>query len=569
MFERRAFVRLIRLVLPSLVMLVVGLWRISGPSFWRDEAATMSAIRRPLPVLWQMLGTTDVVHSTYYLLMWPLVRMLGTSELGARLPSVVAVAAAAGGVAAIGRRLASERTGLAAGLTFALLPVASRYGQEARSYALVMALAVLASYLLVRTIDMETSSRFWWLAYSATLAAMGWMNLMSLLIVPAHAITLACRARMSASSAPASDRYNSSPEPASGRWQRAKGRLTIEGSWRSLGMAWLAAIAATAIVVSPLIVLAWSQRHGTARFLAFTSFPAVANAPGRLTGSWPVLVAILPIAIAGFKVAGMRSGIAWLCLPWLLVPPILLLAAGAFTPIYDPRYILFSVPALALLIGYWLDILVQRAKGMSQLNQVSKVVSNISRIAARCHITIVPGTVVVLFGVAVIGIASVPSQLAYRAPGAHGDNIRLAAQIVASHERPGDAVLYQPPWWRQIAAAYPYGFSRLHDISLATSPSRADNFTGTQLPKSQIRKKLATTRRVWLVEFQTFKPDPSLAGSWRAIARWRASTLLLVLYERRPPIHRPALTVSGSPSAERKGHTPSDPFPRMSARPNM
>jgi mannosyltransferase len=536
-FEPRAFVRLTRLALPSLVMFIAGLWQISGPSFWRDEAATMSAIRRPLPVLWQMLGKTDVVHSTYYLLMWPLVRVLGTSELGARLPSVVAVAAAAGGVAAIGRRLASERAGLAAGLTFALLPVASRYGQEARSYALVMALAVLASYLLVRATDMDTSSRFWWLAYSATLAAMGWMNLMSLLIVPAHAITLACRPRMSASSAPASDRHVSSPESASGRSQRVKGRLTIEGSRRSLGMAWLAAIAATAIVVSPLIVLAWSQRHGTARFLAFTSLPAVANAPGRLTGSWPVLIAILPIAVAGLMVTRMRSGIAWLCLPWLLVPPILLLAAGAFTPLYDPRYILFSVPALALLIGYWLDILVQRVKGMSQL---SKVASNISGIAARCHVTITPGAVAVLFGLAVIGTIGLPSQLAYRAPAAHGDNIRLAAQIVASHERPGDAVLYQPPWWRQIAAAYPYGFSRLRDLSLATSPSQADNFTGTQLPISEIRKKLATVRRVWLVEFQTFKPDPSLAGSWRAVTQWRASTLLLVLYERRPPIHRPA-----------------------------
>src|ERR1022692_1016947 len=132
-FEPRAFVRLTRLALPSLVMFIVGLWQISGPSFWRDEAATMSAIRRPIPVLWQMLGKTDVVHSSYYLLMWPLVRVLGTSELGARLPSVVAVAAAAGGVAAIGRRLASERAGLAAVLIFALLPVASRYGQGARA----------------------------------------------------------------------------------------------------------------------------------------------------------------------------------------------------------------------------------------------------------------------------------------------------------------------------------------------------------------------------------------------------------------------------------------------------
>jgi hypothetical protein len=39
-------------------------------------------------------------------------------------------------------------------------------------------------------------------------------------------------------------------------------------------------------------------------------------------------------------------------------------------------------------------------------------------------------------------------------------------------------------------------------------------------------------RRVWLVEFLVFRPDPALGTEWRAAGRWRAGSFVLVLYER-------------------------------------
>jgi mannosyltransferase len=436
------------------------------------------------------------VHGAYYLVMWALVRVLGTSELGARLPSALAVTAAAAGVAAIGRRLASEQAGLAAGLTFALLPVASRYGQEVRSYALVMALAVLASYLLVRAMAADSAGHRWWIGYAAALGILGWMNLMSLLIIPAHGLTLAARVL----------------------------RLRAEGQARRLAYCWIASIAVAALAVSPLVFLAWPQRHGTSRFLAETTFGALGNVPGRLTGSWLVLAPVLALAVAAFKVTGVHSDLNWLCLPWLVLPPLFLLVAGVFTPLYDPRYILCCIPALGLLAGSGLDLLARRA-------------------GARFHgwSTLGPVPSAMLIGLVAIGALGIPAQLTYRAPAGHGDNIRLAAQIVAEHERPGDAVLYQPPWWRQIAAAYPFGFNRLLDVSLARTPDQAGNFTGTQLAVSQIPAKLAQAGRVWLVEFRAFRPDPALSGNWMTVRKWRAGTLLLVLYTRgRAASARPA-----------------------------
>ena len=104
-------------------------------------AATM-----PLGELWELLHHIDAVHALYYLLLRPFAAFDG--EFAARLPSALAVAAAAFGVAAIGRRSAAPRlgteagseagaeAGLFAGLVYAVLPMVSRYGQEARSYAL-------------------------------------------------------------------------------------------------------------------------------------------------------------------------------------------------------------------------------------------------------------------------------------------------------------------------------------------------------------------------------------------------------------------------------------------------
>ncbi|HKB29740.1 MAG TPA: glycosyltransferase family 39 protein, partial [Streptosporangiaceae bacterium] len=139
-------------IVPALVTLAVTLWRIGAASFWRDEAATLTAARRQLPEMIRMFARVDAVHGAYYLVIWPLAHLFGTSEFVMRLPSAIAMAAAAFGTAVIGRRLGSPQTGLLAGLVFAALPMTSRFGQEARSYAMVTAVAVLASYLLLRGI---------------------------------------------------------------------------------------------------------------------------------------------------------------------------------------------------------------------------------------------------------------------------------------------------------------------------------------------------------------------------------------------------------------------------------
>src|SRR5215472_9589601 len=178
--------------LPPAVALVISLWHITRPSFWRDEAATISAVRRPLGDLIRMLGNVDAVHGAYYLMMWPIEHILGSGALVLRLPSAIAVAVGALAVAATGRRLISPWAGMSAGLIYAVLPVVSMYGQEVRSYAMVMAVAAISSYLLVRILDAEPArQRRWIIWYGVSIAALGVLNIFGLVLVPAHGVTIA------------------------------------------------------------------------------------------------------------------------------------------------------------------------------------------------------------------------------------------------------------------------------------------------------------------------------------------------------------------------------------------
>jgi mannosyltransferase len=223
------------LIAPPIITLAVMLWGVSAPSYWGDEADTVSAVSRTLPQLIRLRGHVDAVHGTYYLLLWPVARVFGTHEFVTRLPSALARAAAALGVAAIARRLRSRRAALCAGLVFAALPAVSVQGHDARPYAMVTAVAVLASYLLARAADDPRPARF--TGYGLSLVLLGYMHLFALLLVPAHAIALAGLAEHP-------DRPAGCPRGSSGGGRAPLGQLLPR---------WLVTVTIASITVAPLV----------------------------------------------------------------------------------------------------------------------------------------------------------------------------------------------------------------------------------------------------------------------------------------------------------------------------
>src|SRR5438094_5648890 len=150
--------------------------------------------------------------------------LAGTSAAALRLPSLLAMAAAAVVTAAIGGRLARAGrlptpalTGVVAGLLFVAAPQVSRYAQDARAYGLVTMCATVATYLLLRAL---TDGRWrWWTAYGAAIVAVGLFNLLAFLLVGAHGVTVwIARARQRAAGA-------QHPVPVS-RWLAAAGVAT-------------------------------------------------------------------------------------------------------------------------------------------------------------------------------------------------------------------------------------------------------------------------------------------------------------------------------------------------------
>ncbi len=479
-------------ILPPVVMLAMGLWRITGPSYWRDEAATLTATARPFGELLRMMGHVDAVHGVYYMIIWVVERLGGTGELVTRLPSALAMACAAAAVAALGRRLVSPRAGLAAGLLFAFLPQISLYAQDAREYALVTALATTGSYLLVRGLTAAGRRAGWLAGYAVCLGVMGSLNVFSLLLVGAHAVTVALA------------------------WRRAA-RAGDSHAGRSLAAGWLAAAAGAFLLAGPVLALGIAQR-GTLSWL--TTPPLLGTVEGlrRLIGPTQVLLAVGLAVGAGIAVsalAGRPLRASWppellaLGLPWLLLPPAVLIGVSYASPVYTFRYVVFCAPAAALLAG----------AGLAALSWPSS-----GNVAAW-----VPPAV----AIAVIAAYGGPAQLAARSPDGHGTNIRAANAIVAAARRPGDAVLYLGTDSKYFPAAYPSGFARLDDVAQARTPSQAGNLVGTDLRASATRQRLARVRRVWLVKLGPRPHDPLLDGlGFRLVRSWRTSDIWLLLFAR-------------------------------------
>lgn len=300
--------------LPFLWTLAFGLWGLSREhSVWRDEAATWQvAAGRSTGEIWDLLGNVDAVHGLYYLLMHGLFEVFGASTTTLRLPSVLAVAVAAVCVAVMGRRLAGFWAGLGGGLALGLLPAVQFYLQEGRPYALVAAGAGLSTLLLVSLLSPEPAGpgrrvRPRWTAYGTAVLVCALLNWLSLLILPAHAVTL--------------------------WWVRAG---------RAVWLRWCAHGAAALAGALPLILYSRGQSDQVSWIPPLTWHMLVG--PG-------ILLTVGGLCAAADRPGRARLSAAAVGLPLLAVPQLGLIGVSVVRPLFLDRYVLFSMVGLALLLG--------------------------------------------------------------------------------------------------------------------------------------------------------------------------------------------------------------------------
>ncbi|HEY5985936.1 MAG TPA: glycosyltransferase family 39 protein, partial [Streptosporangiaceae bacterium] len=452
-------------IIPAAVTLVVTLYQIGRPTLWQDEISTLSDVNRRLPDMFRLLGNIDAVHGTYYLIMWAVVRLGGTSAVALRVPSAVAMAVTAGGVALLGRRLVSTRAGLAAGLVFAALPQVSWYGQDAREIGMVAAVATVSSYLFVRVLDAAPGQRRRWLiGYGAALSLLGLLNLCALLLIPAHGLTLAVL----------HVRERRARSPRDLPLDEATSAGAAANSARPPTWGWLFAAVTAVATASPVIALGWQQRSQIA-WLARPDMRSLAKIEKVIGPPWlcAAVLGIIAIAVLAGAIHGssrLRADWPWrltaLCVPWLLLPLVLLLAASKVHPVFAPRYIVFCLPAAALLLG----------AGLAALGRVAAALA-----------------------FALLVALALPAQAQARAPNGHGENLGRVSRILAAHAHSGDAVLFGNSYVRKIEIAYPAGFRSLRDISLGETALRLAEPSGSNVSAAVISQRLHTVTRLWAI----------------------------------------------------------------------
>jgi mannosyltransferase len=421
------------------VTAALGLFEIGVPQLWRDELASWSAASRTLPQLWGMLHNIDAVLGLYYLGLHLWMAVFGQSATAMRLPSVIAMTAAAAVVALIGRRLGGGTAGLASGLVFALIPSVSRYAQEARPYAFATLFAALALLAFLRAMERPRWSR--WAVYTVLLAAAGAANLIALCVAAGPLVIVVwdfCQRTIRVGGDGSADTGRSLPG----------GRLTPEGSPLLLTGRFVVAVVAGAVLVSPLVVEGHSQQGWQ---IGSQPTPHVAQLVGisgglwqELFGSVPAAVVIMLLGLAALVVApGSRARVAAGYAFAFAIAPVIavwLISRGP-TSYWTFRYMLFSVSGWAVAAGLGISYLAAWL-GRTRLSRLTGPVS--------------PRFAVAGVLVAVVGLVGLHDQVNLRQNEAHNlwaypetpsngqpVDYQAAASVVAAHARPGDGIVYQ------------------------------------------------------------------------------------------------------------------------------
>ncbi len=293
---------------PALLTVALGLWGIRRENtLWGDEAVTQDVAHRDLAQIWQTAQHVDLVHALHYTLMHGLYGLFGGGLLTLRLPSVLAMAGAASGVALLAFRLAGPRAGLLAGLVFPVLPQVQKYAQEGRSYALVCALVTWATWALVTAVPRR--DRWRWVVYGSTMLLACLLHEFAVLALVAHGVT-----------------------------------LVVSRVPRPVLRAWGVAAAVVVAGLSPLAVLSAGQSEQVSWI----------DGPVRL--QYFLVAAVVGVALAQAP-RGARGPVRLtaLAVPILVLPGLLLLAASLVRPLFVDRYVLYSNIGFALLLGAWMD----------------------------------------------------------------------------------------------------------------------------------------------------------------------------------------------------------------------
>jgi mannosyltransferase len=456
--------QLLVFLVPAVVCFAVGWQGVGQRKLWNDEYATYHAATLSWDDLFRLLDHVDRVLTLYYVLMHFWVSLAGDSIAMLRLPSVVAMAAAAGFTALVGQRLLNSNAGLVAGLVFAVIPTVTRYGQEARSYAFAVAFAALATWLLM--VALERPVWGFWLLYAVAVGLTAAFHLISVLVIFPHVLLTWFR------------------------YQRSDRDVRL---WKSLGA--LALIAAFAMPMA----YAGSGQSAAIEWIKADRH-AIMEFPGDLFGSNPAAAAFAATGLLALLVLpfAKRWRLAVVLLVWTVLPPIFAYVTHPVLNAFLFRYLLFTLPGWALLA----------AAG----------IYGIVRLMTRHSWPQVPIAAAML---AALVLVTLPAQRALRNPVLPGESdFAAAARTIGAGAKPDDGMAFAGNV-RALRRAMEYEMRSDAtwpvDMFQVKTPAQMGDFSAQECAKTP--PCVGERERIWLVN--TSKGD----DPWSGLKPERADTL--------------------------------------------
>jgi mannosyltransferase len=324
----------------AVLLAVLSIHQLGQHSFWRDEVASVLFSSAPLSELLTIVGrdrsVADVPFMATYMVLLHFWLQFADTEAQIRLLSVVAGVATTVPVYFVARRLAGWPGGVLAAAVFATAPYVIEWNQEARAYSLAMLTCATLTLLLLRAIERPTVLR--WLLYGVIGAVGLYVHLFVGFVLAAHA-----------------------------------GYVLLTRSWPPLRPL-VAVTVPLAIAALPMPYL--MREYGSAYdWINPLSLNLVRNTLAALTGGIPLLVAMATLGTVAV-VAHRSDRRIWLILAAALVPIVAAIAISVFRPMLLGRYLVVSLPFIAILAGVGLASIrpaVARAAAIGALGVVVAV----------------------------------------------------------------------------------------------------------------------------------------------------------------------------------------------------
>ncbi len=442
---------------PLIVAVLAAALSLGGagrPSFWYDEAATISAsYSRSLAQLWRMLGNVDAVHGLYYALMHGWFQIFPPTEFWSRAPSGLAIGGAAAGVVVLARQFSSRTAAVASGVFFAILPRTTWAGIEARPYALSMMAGVWLTVLLV--VAARRESRWLWLCYGIGLATSMLLDMYLALLLMAHVVFI-CAFR---------------PPHRHGR--------TVLVPFGITSVLTVCALAPFVIeVVGQVQQIKWIAPIG------YRTIEDVAvqqnferSPPFAILTALVVAAAIVLWLSTSARPAQPDRQLLTLAVAWLVIPTALIVTWSALVhSIYTPRYLSFTAPAMALVLG-----------------------------VCTAAVAVKPWATAAL--VTLFAVAATPNySRAQRNPYAkYGMDYSQVADLITAKAAPGDCLLvndtvsFMPAPMRPLMAARPDAYRKLVDLTLWQRATDTNDVFDTNLIPEVVATPLSHCGVVWII----------------------------------------------------------------------